>query len=186
MEVGCLIYFSSSLQSDMSKYGYLEVFQSPLDFEITRVDWSKNLTTIYRNMANMYKSALIAISYKYYAFFNTIILCNSTKTSFGSHTLYMYMKMEFGSKLQEGHVCCLSLCLLFLLVSLVDLVLWLWHFLDIYFTLICISKGHVSILECFKDTLYHGQSFLNFKNLTNIYLVQYLCNLLIYLHAERN
>ena len=118
MKVGCLIYFSSSLQSDMSKYGYLEVFQSPLDFEITRVDWSKNLTTIYRNMANMYKSALIAISYKYYIMPFLIQSFYAIQLKLALDLIHY--KMEFGSKLQEGHVCCLSLCLLFLLVSLVD------------------------------------------------------------------
>ena len=41
-------YFPQFCTSDMSKYGYLEVFQSPFDFEITRVDcicrmWNKCL-----------------------------------------------------------------------------------------------------------------------------------------------
>ena len=41
VKCGCSIYyFPHSLNSDMSRYGYLEVFQSvsPLEFEITRVD----------------------------------------------------------------------------------------------------------------------------------------------------
>ena len=32
------LFFPQFCKSDMSKYGYLEVFQSPLEFEITRVD----------------------------------------------------------------------------------------------------------------------------------------------------
>ena len=31
-------YFPQFCKSDMSKYGYLDVFQSPLEFEITRAD----------------------------------------------------------------------------------------------------------------------------------------------------
>ena len=39
VKCGCSIYFFPQFcKSDMSRYGYLEVFQSPLDFEITRVD----------------------------------------------------------------------------------------------------------------------------------------------------
>ena len=40
VKCGCSIYcFPHSLNSDMSRYGYLEVFSvSPLEFEITRVD----------------------------------------------------------------------------------------------------------------------------------------------------
>ena len=32
------LFFTQFCKSDMSRYGYLEVLQSPLDFEITRVD----------------------------------------------------------------------------------------------------------------------------------------------------
>ena len=32
------LFFPQFYKSDMSRYGYLEVFQSPLEFEITRVD----------------------------------------------------------------------------------------------------------------------------------------------------
>ena len=39
VKCGCSIYcFPHSLNSDKSRYGYLEVFQCPLEFEITRVD----------------------------------------------------------------------------------------------------------------------------------------------------
>ena len=39
VKCGCSIYcFPHSLNSDMSKYGYLGVSVSPLEFEITRVD----------------------------------------------------------------------------------------------------------------------------------------------------
>ena len=37
--LGCYILFSQFLKSDMSKYGYLDVFlESPLEFKITRAD----------------------------------------------------------------------------------------------------------------------------------------------------
>ena len=32
------LFFPQVCKSDMARYGYLEVFHSPLDFEITRVD----------------------------------------------------------------------------------------------------------------------------------------------------
>ena len=39
----CSIYcFPHSLNSDMSRYGYLEICQCPLEFEITRVDCISN------------------------------------------------------------------------------------------------------------------------------------------------
>ena len=35
------LFFPQFCKSDMSRYGYLEVFQSRLDFEIQRVDWRR-------------------------------------------------------------------------------------------------------------------------------------------------
>ena len=34
------LFFPQFCKSDMPRYGYLEVFQSPLEFEITKVDCS--------------------------------------------------------------------------------------------------------------------------------------------------
>ena len=36
------LFFSQFCKSDMSRYGYLEVFQSPLEFEIKIVDCIMN------------------------------------------------------------------------------------------------------------------------------------------------
>ena len=41
------LFFPQFWKSDVSRYGYLEVFQSPLEFEITRVDCSKTALTTY-------------------------------------------------------------------------------------------------------------------------------------------
>ena len=55
---GCSINcFPQFHKSDMSKYGYLEVFRSPLEFEITRVD------CILNGLSNIFKG-LYYINYK--------------------------------------------------------------------------------------------------------------------------
>ena len=55
IKCGCSIYcFPHSLNSDMSRYGYLEVF-SPLEFEITRVDCTR--------ISNFISFSINAVSY---------------------------------------------------------------------------------------------------------------------------
>ena len=43
VKCGCSTFFPHFCKSDMSRYGYLEVFLNPLDFEITRIDCINNI-----------------------------------------------------------------------------------------------------------------------------------------------
>ena len=69
-------FFSSSLQTDMSRYGYLEVFT--FEFEITRVDYLNLSSMTWVNYAYIFKQIvdlLIIFSCLFYLMFILYISC---------------------------------------------------------------------------------------------------------------
>ena len=109
------LVFPQSCKSDISKYGYLEVFQSPLEFGITRVDciWRTHRDPLHRLLCVMHECFCVESSFVdgYFLYFyilpwnkSVIITAIMIKYVYRNHDLNTYWLIQnIAKKLSFGN-----------------------------------------------------------------------------------